>query len=322
MPWHVAKSAACPASRPWAVIKDADGDIEGCHPSKAAAADQMAALYANESGADRMTDIETRRIMLAPIDSVEWRASGAGKGQMTVAGHAAVFNRTSHDLGGFREIVAPGAFSAALDADPDVHLLWDHDTSLVLGRTRNKTLELRQDPLGLHFWARVAPTSYAEDLRVLMERGDVDQASFAFTVEEDDWTADEETGDVTRTIRSVGELFDVTITAKGAYPTTDASLRTLLEAAIADGRIPDLSARTVDAEPAVVDVDADDEGEPQAADAEDTITADDEPLGDADQQDDDAEARRRLLRELKAETRQRLSDARKHRLDIMRGLNR
>jgi hypothetical protein len=182
---------------------------------------------------------QTRERFLAPIEGVEWRESGAGDGQMTVAGHASVFNRLSLDLGGFREIIAPNAFSRPLDADPDVHLLWDHDTSLVLARTRNKTLDLRQDPLGLHFWGRVAPTSYAADLRVLMERGDVDQASFAFTVEEDSWDMDDDEN-VVRTVTQVGELYDVTITAKGAYPQTDASLRTLQEA-ISRQRIPGLT---------------------------------------------------------------------------------
>lgn len=181
---------------------------------------------------------EIRRVSI-PLSDVEWRKSGDGQ-SMTVAGHAAVFNRLSHDLGGFREKVAPDAFDDVLDRNPDVHLLWDHDTSLVLARTQNKTLDLRIDPLGLHYWARVAPTSYASDLKILMERGDVDQASFAFTVEDDDWEMDDEEN-ITRTIRKVGELFDVTITAKGAYPQTDSSLRSLLQEAIADGRLPSIS---------------------------------------------------------------------------------
>lgn len=48
MPWHVAKSSSCPVSKPFAVIKDADGRIVGCHPSEAAATRQLAALYAQE----------------------------------------------------------------------------------------------------------------------------------------------------------------------------------------------------------------------------------------------------------------------------------
>jgi len=185
--------------------------------------------------------LTARHRFVAPIEGVEWRQSGAGNGTMTVAGHAAVFNRLSHDLGGFREKIASGAFSRVLDGNPDVHLLWDHDTALVLARTTNKTLDLREDPKGLHFWGRVAPTSYAEDLRVLMERGDIDQASFAFTVPEDgdEWRVKDD--EVTRTIRMVDGLYDATITARGAYPQTDAGLRSLMLAAVETGRLEGLS---------------------------------------------------------------------------------
>ncbi len=49
MPWHVEQSGECPASRPWAVVKDSDGTIEGCHASEADAQDQLTALNIAES---------------------------------------------------------------------------------------------------------------------------------------------------------------------------------------------------------------------------------------------------------------------------------
>jgi hypothetical protein len=49
-----------------------------------------------------------RRTM--PVVVEEVRDSGAGVGQFTVKGHGAVFNRKSLDLGGFQEVIAPGAF--------------------------------------------------------------------------------------------------------------------------------------------------------------------------------------------------------------------
>ena len=169
-----------------------------------------------------------------PMTDLEVRDSKAGGGQFTIRGHAAVFNRRSHDLGGFTEIIAPGFFDDVLDGDPDVHAFWDHDPGRTLARTRNKTLELRVDPMGLHNWMRVAPTSYAQDLRILMERGDVDQQSFAFTVSEDDWAQDEESGEITRTLIRADGLYDVTVTAQGAYPQTGAevvrSMRSVLDA--------------------------------------------------------------------------------------------
>lgn len=50
MPWKITKDHSdCPASRPYAVVKEANGEVEGCHPTEAAAKDQLAALYASEA---------------------------------------------------------------------------------------------------------------------------------------------------------------------------------------------------------------------------------------------------------------------------------
>lgn len=162
-----------------------------------------------------------------PFMVAEVRDSGAGNGQYTVVGHAAVTNMWSLDLGFFREQIAPGAFDNVLARNPDVFHVWDHDTRYVLSRTRNKTLELSIDDRGLRMWSRVAPTTYAADLRVLMERGDIDQSSFAFTVASDEWLieTDADGGEtISRTIIEIEDLYDVTTTAMGAYPQTDSSV--------------------------------------------------------------------------------------------------
>lgn len=48
MPYHVGQSGRCPAGKPWAVIKDSDGQVMGCHATQAEAQQQLAALYAAE----------------------------------------------------------------------------------------------------------------------------------------------------------------------------------------------------------------------------------------------------------------------------------
>lgn len=157
---------------------------------------------------------------------LEVRESGDPNAAYAVKGYAAVFNSKSLDLGGFFEVVDPAAFDDVLSRAPDVHLLWDHDTSLTLARTKNKTLRLGTDATGLEFYAKVAPTSYAADLRILMEGDYVDQCSFAFTVAEDSWDV-VDTPDgviVLRTVLVVGELYDVTICALGAYPATSSEV--------------------------------------------------------------------------------------------------
>jgi hypothetical protein len=69
MPWMIEKSDKCPASRPYAVIKEADGSVEGCHATEADAEDQVVALYASEE--------EQREVSLKPTAGM---ASAAKRG--------------------------------------------------------------------------------------------------------------------------------------------------------------------------------------------------------------------------------------------------
>lgn len=185
---------------------------------------------------------EQRQVAL-PMAQVSVRESGSGDGTLHLAGHAAVFNRLSYDLGGFREKISPNAFHKVLDSNPDVHLVIGHDLTRVLARTRSKTLELREDPMGLRVWARLDPED--PDVKSLvpkMRRGDMDQMSFRFTVANDEWEVvrDGDTENVIRTITEIDELMEVSVVAQGAYPQTDANLRSLLDAAIESGRVPQL----------------------------------------------------------------------------------
>lgn len=180
-----------------------------------------------------------RRAVTLPLDEVEWRDSGNGS-DYTMRGHAAVFGRLSEDLGGFRELIEAGAFRGALRGTPDVRLLFNHDPNYVMARTASGSLELREDQTGLHVWARVAPMQWVTDLRTSMQRGDVDQMSFAFTIRDggDEWAIAED-GTVVRTIRADGveELFDVSVVTFPAYPQTDAAMRSVLDDAVKRGRL-------------------------------------------------------------------------------------
>lgn len=155
--------------------------------------------------------------------AIELRAGGDAKSPRLV-GYAAVFNAPSQDLGGFTEIVRPGAFTRTLKSDRDPLALVQHMPQLVLGRRSAGTLRLQEDQRGLAFEIDVPDTTAARDLLVSVERGDVRGASFAFTTPAggDRW---EIRGDkMVRELIDV-ELHEITITAQPAYLDTSVARR-------------------------------------------------------------------------------------------------
>lgn len=156
----------------------------------------------------------------------ELRAEGDG---MTFSGYAAVFDSPSQPLP-FIERIAPGAFTRSLKARNDIKLLWNHDSSIVLGSTRAKTLTLVEDERGLKVTAVLPNTSAGRDAAELLKRGDVNAMSFGFTVppKGDQWSADGNE----RTLRAVS-LHEVSIVAWPAYTATagTASVRSFIKTA-------------------------------------------------------------------------------------------
>ena len=141
-----------------------------------------------------------------------------------VSGFAANF--MEYDLGSFRERIERSAFDN-LD-NYDIHALYNHDYDRVLAR-RNKgkgTLDLQVNDEGLYFAFELPDTATGNEVRTLVGRGDVDQASWAFTVKKEEWI-DVRSDKPLRVIKEVGEIFDISLTPRGANPTTSAALRSL-----------------------------------------------------------------------------------------------
>ena len=146
----------------------------------------------------------------AVADGVQYRQAEmrAASDEMVVEGYAAVFNSTT-DLGSFQERIAPGAFSDVLD--DDVRLLINHD-GVPLARTSNNTLSLKEDEDGLYYRAHLSDTQAGRDLYTMIQRGDISQSSFAFTISEE--SVDE---DGVRVIEKVERLIDVSPVTYPAY---------------------------------------------------------------------------------------------------------
>lgn len=169
------------------------------------------------------TDMRTAR-----AQRTEFRADEAD-GARYIEGYFAVFNSNYELWPGATESVDAGAFEGALS--DDIRALANHDTTLVLGRNKAGTLELKTDARGL--WGRVTINPNDQDAVNLYERvkrGDVDQCSFGFDILDED-TEYREDGSVHWTIKRV-KLYEVSVCTFPAYTDTSVTARAADYAAI------------------------------------------------------------------------------------------
>jgi HK97 family phage prohead protease len=180
------------------------------------------ALDAEADSRSKMKKIERRTFTVRDVE-----ARQAEDGTMRLRGYAAVFNEASVPMP-FIETIAPGAFRKTLSETPDVRLLINHE-GLPLARTKNGTLTLTEDDRGLYMDATIADTSEGRDLYKLVERGDVDQMSFAFRVIRQKYNDDRSQRTLTEVSLADG---DVSVVTYPAYPTTSVEAREALRKAI------------------------------------------------------------------------------------------
>lgn len=161
---------------------------------------------------EALSKLETRMIE----ETFEVREDSDG---MHLEGYAALFDSRSENLGGFTEIIKPGAFRSSLRSRNDIKLLWNHDTGAVLGSTRSGTLTLTEDERGLRVSATLPNTSHGRDARELISRQDVTGFSFGFSMPArggDEWN-DNGTERILKSVR----LHEVSLTAFPAYRQTE-----------------------------------------------------------------------------------------------------
>ncbi len=137
-----------------------------------------------------------------------------------IVGYAAVFDKFSEDMWGFREKVAKGAFEESIKRNDDVRMLFNHDPNFVIARTTNGTLLLREDAKGLYFEGTPADTQWEKDLIIKIKRGDISQNSFGFMIDAEEWDKKEKI----RTLTQV-TLFDVSPVTYPAYKDTEVFVR-------------------------------------------------------------------------------------------------
>lgn len=148
-------------------------------------------------------------------------------GNRTLSGYAVKWEMKSQVLGmfyKFREQIKKGAFLESLNND-DQRFLWSHDTSKVLGRTKNNTLRLKEDDTGLRFELDLPKTTLGNDTYESIKRGDVDGVSFGFNVPEGGDEVAEPDDDLPLRTINKAKLLEVSAVAFPAYPDSQVSAR-------------------------------------------------------------------------------------------------
>ena len=145
------------------------------------------------------------------------------EGEAYIEGYFAVFDSPYQLWEGASEIIKPGAFSDCLGQD--VRALINHDSTLVLGRTRAGTLTLKEDSRGLWGSVKINRDDVdAMNLYARVQRGDVDQCSFGFGIERETFV-DLGGGDVRWEIEKVNPLYEVSVCTFPAYEETGVAAR-------------------------------------------------------------------------------------------------
>ena len=160
------------------------------------------------------------------VNIEETRAEQNDKKEMVITGVAAVFEKLSVPLWGFKEKIRRSAFSKSLEKN-NVKALWNHNRDFVLGSTKSGTLKVKENEKGLPFEVVLPDSEWGRSAYESIKRGDVDQMSFGFNVIGQEWD-ESDPKNIIRTLTEV-DLHEISFTAFPAYKQTSAKTRSIKE---------------------------------------------------------------------------------------------
>lgn len=168
------------------------------------------------------------------MENIEYRTQGTGTISLKdkiVEGHCILYNTMSLDLGGFKEIIKPGAVTMDLIKKSDILAVYDHRPERgLLARSMfgDGSLTLKPDNKGLFFSYQTPDTSLGQEVAESIRRRDIRGASFGFYCKEDQQTWEKQSdGSYIRTILRFELLTDVSPTPRPAYQETSVAVRSL-----------------------------------------------------------------------------------------------
>lgn len=202
-----------------------------CEQARGVAAETRWTCYYAQPEAQQLRDAvhadERRDLSLfnAPRELREVRIGTDRK----LHGYAAVYNAVSDPIRTgkgveFREVLRPGCFDESLKDGHNILALVSHDTSKILGSTRNRTLRLQVDDKGLRFELDPADTSYSRDVQALVDRGEIRGCSFSFSVRPGGQAISKTNGMALRELTKL-DVGEISLTGIPAYEATTVEIR-------------------------------------------------------------------------------------------------
>lgn len=170
---------------------------------------------------NKKKDYERRLIEIRAVDNQDEK--------MLIEGYAITYDQpATHEYGSrkFTETIKRGALD---NTDmKDVPLRYNHnDTWLIMARTRNKSLRLIVDDIGLKIEAELLDTQSNRDAYKAIQAKLIDKMSFAFSVSDggDTWSFGE--NETTREVNDIAKLYDVSVVDTPFYESTSIYARSL-----------------------------------------------------------------------------------------------
>lgn len=149
------------------------------------------------------------------------------EGKREIEGYALEWDTLSEELGWwwtYREKFQKGAFRDYLkNKDTDTKLLLFHDMNKILGRSKYKTVELKEDNTGLWFKADLPNNTLGNDTIESVNRRDIDGVSVGFIVRKQEWDETDE-DNVIRTVVTA-DLPEISLTGWPAYDSSSVNTR-------------------------------------------------------------------------------------------------
>jgi len=175
--------------------------------------------------ATKLNDLqyEQRIMTLQILDKIE------ESNRMVIGGYAIRFESPqtyTYNGQSYTEIIHKGAL-AKTDMSR-VPLRYNHnDAVIVMARTKNNSLRLLVDDLGLKVEADLIDTQSNRDLYKCIIDGLIDEMSFAFLVAPggDVWTYENNYEKVTREINAIEKIYDVSVVDEAFYKSTNITAR-------------------------------------------------------------------------------------------------